>query len=89
MEITVDQVKTLYRESIDPYANDSEGADWWASVAADVAAVIKAPSDRNAARVISWWHSEWEWEQIGDTAADTAKRLRDTARCLQPRSSRG
>lgn len=82
MEITLEHVKELYREAVDPCASENEGADWWASVAADVVAVIKARSDRNAARVISWWHSEWEWKQIGDTAADTAKRLRNAAHGL-------
>jgi hypothetical protein len=85
MEITFDQVKKLYRETIDPQVSDNEGSDWWASVATDVAAVINARGDKNAARVIAWWHSEFEWEQIGDTAADAAKRLRSAAQCLRPR----
>lgn len=83
MEITLEQFKQIYREAIDPTARDGEGAEWWAAVAADVRAVLLAPSLTSAAQCIRWWHSEWEWQLIGDSAREAAGRLRDVAQHLK------
>lgn len=85
MALTLEQVKEIYRDAVDPKARDGEGLDWWTSVAADVSAVVRAPSIRNAADRLSWWHSEWEWEQIGDSAPAAAKRIRCSAQRLRLR----
>lgn len=82
MNISLEQVKAIYRQAIDKNARDGEGADWWAAVALEVVAVIRAPRVAKAAKLISWWHSDGEWTQIGDSAIDAAKRIRDEARTL-------
>lgn len=78
MNIPLDTVKTIYRRAIDAKATDGEGADWWAAVAAEVAAVIGAESVAAAATVIAWWHHDWT--QVGDTAKAAASRLRRAGR---------
>lgn len=85
MELTLEQVKVIYRDAIDAKARDGEGLDWWASVAADVLAVVSAPSIRSASDRLAWWHSEWEWVQIGDSASAAAKRIRGSAQRLMLR----
>ncbi|AZG17268.1 hypothetical protein [Cupriavidus pauculus] len=80
MELTLEQIKAIYREAIDPLAKDTEGREWWESVSANVTAVVKADSVAEAASFIAWWHSDWEWTQIGDSAVQAAERLRLAAR---------
>lgn len=82
MNISIEQVKAIYRQAIDTNARDGEGADWWAVVALEVVAVIRAPRGAEAAKLISWWHSDWEWTQIGDSAIEAANRIREGARAL-------
>lgn len=82
MEMTLEQVKQIYRESIDPLAKDAEGAEWWGSVAANVRGVVRAPSLSEAAGIIQWWHSGWEWSQVRHSASDAAQRVRDAAQAL-------
>ena len=83
MEITLEQVKEIYRDAIGPKACDGEGLDWWASVAVDVLAVVGAPSIWSAADRLAWWHSEWEWEMIGESASEAAQRIRQSAQRLR------
>jgi hypothetical protein len=53
----------------------------------DVLAVVDAPTVRSAAGHIAWWHSDWEWSQVSDSALNAAKRLRHAARrCLTERA---
>lgn len=81
MDIALDTVKAIYRRAIDPKATDGEGDAWWASVAAEVACVIRAKSTTTAAASIAWWHHDWS--QVGDTAKAAATRIRRAARDLK------
>lgn len=81
MDIPLDTVKAIYRRAIDAKATDGEGAAWWAAVASEVVAVIRAEDTAVAATVISWWHHDWS--QVGDTAKAAASRIRRAARALK------
>ncbi|RZT35446.1 hypothetical protein [Cupriavidus agavae] len=82
MEMTLEQVKQIYREAMDPLAKDAEGSDWWASVFANVTGVVRAKSLIDAAEVIQWWHSDWEWNQVADSPLEAAQRIRDAAHAV-------
>lgn len=82
MELTLDQVRTIYRQAIDPKAKDAEGSDWWDSVSANVLDVTTAPTIAEAAKAIEWWRSAWEWKQFGDSAKAAARRIRQAARSI-------
>lgn len=85
--MTLEQIQKVYRDAIDPNAG-GESAGWWASVAMDVLAVVDAPTVRSAASHIAWWHSDWEWSQVNDSALDAAKRLRCSAKRLRLNAQR-
>jgi hypothetical protein len=70
----ISQVKAVYRTAIDPRAHDCESQDWWDAVAEEVQAVVSATDTAIAARVIDWWHSDWE--AVGDTPTRAASRIR-------------
>lgn len=77
MFIDLDTMKAVYRQAIRPKPADEGGGDWWAEVAAEVKAVIDAPTIDAAAAVIAWWHHDWSL--VGDTAKQSARRLRTAA----------
>lgn len=77
MSVDLAIVKSIYRQAIDSGAHDAEGEAWWAEVAAEMQAVIDAPSIAAAAQVIAWWHHDWA--SVGDTAACAARRMRSAA----------
>ncbi|MDO3615382.1 hypothetical protein Q3O97_05950 [Ralstonia pseudosolanacearum] len=81
VDISLDAVKVIYRRAIDEKVGDGEGADWWAAVAEEIIAVIRAKSITAAAEVIDWWHNDWG--QVGDTAKAAAQRIRSAARALK------
>lgn len=78
VELSLDQVKQVYRCAVDATAKDAEGMDWWRSVAIEVHAVCAAPSVESAAAVIAWWHHDWS--TIGDSATAAARRIRQASR---------
>jgi hypothetical protein len=63
-----------YQRAIDKTAGAGEGAAWWATVQAELEAVIAAPTTAAAADVIVWWHHVWK--DVGDTPARAASRIR-------------
>lgn len=75
--LTIEEVKTIYRQAIDPGAHDLWGEDWWSAVAEEVVLVVSAPSAAAGAKAIEWWH--WNWSQVGDSAIEAARRLRRAA----------
>jgi len=81
MDIPLDAVKAIYRRAVDTKAGDGEGVAWWAAVATEVIAVIRAENSRAAAEIIAWWHHDWT--QVGDTAKAAASRIRSTARAMK------
>lgn len=83
VDVSLYTVKVIYRCAIDEKASDGEGADWWAAVAAEVIAVIRAKSIPAAAGVIDWWHNDWG--QVGDTPKAAAQRIRSAARAQKVR----
>lgn len=89
MEITLEQVKRICRQAIDPAAKDAEGSECWSSVAANVIAMARAPNVAEAAKAIASWHAPWEWHQVGDSAAASAQRIRLTARGIGIRVGKG
>lgn len=78
MSVSAQAAKQIYREAIDPSASDFEPADWWESVAAEVRAVLEAPTISSAARIICWWHHDWS--AVGDSPKAAAKRLRQVGK---------
>ncbi|MFC4484232.1 hypothetical protein [Cupriavidus campinensis] len=76
--LNLETAKAIYRQAVDPHADDGEGATWWAEVRAEMAEVVAAPTIRQAAAIIAWWHGDWS--MVGDTPSDAAKRIRDAAR---------
>ncbi|QEZ48796.1 hypothetical protein [Cupriavidus oxalaticus] len=81
MNIPMETVKSIYRRAIDPRASDGEGNVWWASVAEDVVAVLRAEDTAAAARVIAWWHHDWH--EVGDSPRAAASRIRCASRALR------
>ncbi|HGN1515725.1 MULTISPECIES: hypothetical protein [Pseudomonas] len=77
-ELPLEQVKAVYRAAIDPDVKNTEGASWWQAVAAEVRAVISAPTAKAAGEIITWWHREWS--AVGDHPTRAAQRLRSAAR---------
>lgn len=82
MQITLSQVKEIYRAAIDPTARDDEGENWWFAVAREVAAVVGADSVATASEVIAWWHHDWS--VVGDSPRGAAGRIRRAARSHRP-----
>lgn len=78
--LTLDRVKAIYREAVDPRASDGEGSAWWAAVQEEIVHVVKARSVGEAAQKIAWWHSSWEWQAVGDSPKAAAQRIRTAAR---------
>jgi len=76
--MSLDQVMRVYQEAIDPTAGEGPGACWWASVQAELEAVIAAPTVAAAAPIIAWWHHDWR--NVADTPARAAGRVRRVAR---------
>ncbi|QBY56406.1 hypothetical protein [Cupriavidus oxalaticus] len=81
MDIPLDTVKVIYRRAIDPRASDGEGAAWWAAVAEEVIAVIRAEDTVATASVIAWWHHDWH--AVGDSARAAAARIRRACHALR------
>lgn len=79
-DLTIDQVKLVYRAAIDARACDEEGADWWEEVARHVHEVCASKSLKGAAAVIDWWHHDWS--TVGDSARAAAQRIRQAARSI-------
>ena len=77
MSLDLATVKSIYRDAIDARAHDAEGDAWWLEVAAEVQAVVAAPTDAAAASVIVWWHNDWS--TIRDTPFGAAQRMRAAA----------
>lgn len=88
MDLAIDTVKAIYRRAIDEKASDGEGDAWWACVAVEVAAVVRATNAVAAASIIAWWHHDWC--RVGDTPKAAATRIRRAAGdlwvCRSPRS---
>lgn len=76
--MSLDQVMRIYQQAIDPAATEGYGASWWASVQAELEAVIAAPTVAVAASIIDWWHHDWR--AVADTPARAAGRVRRVAR---------
>lgn len=76
----VDRARAIYRAAVDPKASDAEGGAWWAAVHDELRQVVAAPTSTAAARVIAWWHSDWEWAAVGDSPKAAAQRIRAAAR---------
>lgn len=85
--LSLDEVKAIYREAIDPRASDGEEAAWWSEVQAELSLVLAAPTAREAAAVINWWHHDWT--TVADTAVSAARRLRAAARRAMVRAAPG
>ncbi|WP_017519998.1 hypothetical protein ACQCLI_32180 (plasmid) [Pseudomonas nitroreducens] len=81
-ELTLEQVKAIYRAAIDPDVKDTEGSSWWQAVTAEVQAVTSAPTAKAAGEIIAWWHREWS--AVGDHPTRAAQRLRSAARMFHP-----
>jgi hypothetical protein len=76
------QLMMIYREAVDPSATAAEGLDWWREVQVEVMAVIAAPTRAAAAAVISWWKTDYEWTQCGDSPGRAAGRIRQVAKTV-------
>lgn len=74
MQLTLNQAMLIYQRAIDKTAGAGEGAAWWAEVQVELEAVIAAPTTAAAAGVIAWWHQVWN--DVGDTPARAASRIR-------------
>lgn len=74
MRLTLDQTMLIYQRAIDKSVGSAEGEDWWTDVQTEMEAVIAAPTTAAAADVIAWWHRVWE--DVGDTPARAAGRIR-------------
>jgi len=77
-ELTIDQVKRIYRIAVDPTAGDNQGADWWDKVVTEIRKVCAARSVKEGAAVIEWWHHDWSF--VGDSAKAAAQRIRQAAK---------
>lgn len=78
--LTLDRAKAIYREAIDPRASDGEDSAWWVSVHEDLVRVLDARTVAEAAAGLAWWHSDWEWQAVGDSPKAAAARIRSAAR---------
>lgn len=78
--LSINQVKLVYRAAIDARACDDEDADWWSEVARHVHEVCAAKSVKAAATVIEWWHNDRS--VVNDSAKSAAQRIRQTAKNL-------
>ncbi len=78
MSLDLATAKSIYRDAIDPRAYDAEGDAWWSEVAAEVQAVVAAPTDAAAGAVVVWWRNDWS--TIQDTPLAAAQRIRAVAR---------
>lgn len=83
MTIRPESAKAIYRRAIDASASDREGAAWWAAVAAEIAAVVRAQDIASAAAVIAWWHHDWTL--VGDSPRAAASRIRRAGRSFNVR----
>lgn len=81
----VQLAKAIYRAAVEARATDAEGDAWWEEVRAELLQVVDARTVTQAARVIAWWHSDWEWRAVADTPKAAAQRIRTTARCFRSR----
>jgi hypothetical protein len=78
MTRSIQQIKAIYREAIDPLASDRESLNWWDEVAKEVEQVTNARTEREAAAVIAWWHHDWSL--YSDTPNAAARRIRRAAK---------
>lgn len=78
--LTLDHAKAVYRAAVDPRASDAEGCAWWSAVHEELVQVLAARTTAEAAKVVAWWHSEWEWQAVGDSAKAVVQRIRSAAR---------
>lgn len=53
-----DQAIQLYRAAVDPTMGEEQGAQWWADVCAELAAVVAAPDTKAAAVIKTWERNE-------------------------------
>ncbi|MFD1559621.1 hypothetical protein ACFSHT_28935 [Paraburkholderia silviterrae] len=83
MTLSFDEIRTLYRQAIDPRASDHEPSVWWDAVAEEMREVMSASTDREAAALIEWWHNDWT--SVSDTPVAAARRIRRTARQMMSR----
>lgn len=72
-----DQAIQIYQGAFDSTMDAEQGAQWWAEVGAELAAVIEATDTAAAANVIAWWHDDWR--MVGQTAKRVARRIRRKA----------
>ena len=72
--IDIRLAKNIYRSAVDPSATDHEGAKWWEIVRSEMQDVLDAPTIRDAAKIISWWHLDWG--SVGNTPHAVATRIR-------------
>ncbi|AKU21238.1 hypothetical protein [Massilia sp. NR 4-1] len=64
----------IYQNAVDATMGAEQGAQWWADVGAELAAVIAAPDTATAAGIIAWWHVDWR--RVGQTPLRVAGRIR-------------
>lgn len=50
------------------------------AIHAEMILVLSARTSAEAAKVIAWWHSDWEWQAVGDSPKAAAQRIRAAAR---------
>lgn len=75
--MTESQAIETYQRAVDRTMGIDHGAEWWGEVAAEFAAVVKAPTVAAGGALIAWWQNDWR--QFNDTPARTAGRIRKFA----------
>lgn len=78
--LTLARAKAIYRAAVDLHASNAEGEAWWSAIHAEMILVLAARTSAEAAKVIAWWHSDWEWQAVGDSPKSAAQRIRAAAR---------
>ena len=80
-DLALVHAKAVYRAAVDARASDSEGEAWWSDVHAELREVVAARTAGEAAKVIAWWHHDWQL--VDDTPKAVALRIRAAARAAR------
>lgn len=83
MTLSFDEIRTVYRQGIDPGASGREPSVWWGAVAEATRDVVSAGTDREAAAVMEWWHNDGTL--VSNTPMAAARRIRRAPRQMMKR----
>lgn len=83
MTRSFDEIRTLYRRSVDPRGGDHELSVGWNAGAQERRKVVSADTDREAAALIGRWHNDGT--SVSDTSMAAARPIRRSARQMMKR----